>query len=539
MSTQLQFNSDARNKMKAGIDKVADAVKVTLGPKGRNVTIQQNSGQNPFITKDGVTVAQNVRTLSDPYEDSGAQMIKAVARKTAGEAGDGTTTSTVLTQYLITEGMKLVANGANPVELKRGMDNAVADVVANIKLQAKQIANDSQEVLSIATISANNDEEIGKHIADAVLRVGNDGLIQKQESRSTDTFVSVVSGLSIDKGYLSPAFITDKPKAEAILDNPLIMLCPDKLSTFTDILSVMEICTKGSTPDKKRSLLIICSDADSEALSTLSINTVRGNIKACAIRMPGYGGAQKEMLQDIAIQVGGTVIDKDLNMKPKDCTHAWLGSAEKVVVGRDSTTIIGGRGNQLAISERAEELRGIINGTEITAYERPKMEVRLAKLTSGMAVINVGGFSEIEVKEKMDRVDDALCATKAALEEGIVPGGGIAYLKAQNSIGDTSSKSTDEVHGYNLIVESLAAPLIQILKNAGITQSEISSIKYDICTSMAPNFGYNAKTNEYADLLATGVIDPAKVLRVSLENASSVAGMFLTTECAIVEVPEK
>lgn len=530
MSTQLTFGKDAREKMKKGIDIVADAVKVTLGPKGRHVTIQRQNGQPPFITKDGVTVAANIRNLSDPWEDSGAQLIKSVAWKTAAETGDGTTTSTLLTQFLITQGMKLVDEGANPVDLKRGMDKAVKDAVKNINRQAQKITNDSPEVLSIATISANNDAEIGQHIANAVKMVGEDGLINKAESKTSETYVDLVSGLLLDKGWIDQKFVTDKKRDEAVLENPLILMYHKKISVFADIEGVISICMKAQ--GGPRSLLIIAEDVNSDALATVIVNTVRGIIKVCIVKNPGYGASSINLLEDVAVMVGGTVVNEEHGLKLDKVGVAVLGSAEKIIASRTATTIIGGRGSKEKITERTDALRSQLEMGNHSPYEKTQLETRLAKLTNGMAIIYVGAPGDTEAKEKMDRVDDALCATKAALQEGIVPGGGMAYIRAEDGGADIDNE--DEVKGYNLLMSSLSHPLRQIAKNAGLNPDEIINK-----VSKDASIGFNAKTETYEDLMITGVIDPTKVVRVALENANSVAGMFLTTECSMVEVPEK
>ncbi|OSZ82114.1 chaperonin GroL [Chitinophagaceae bacterium IBVUCB1] len=525
MAKQLFFNTDARNKMKRGVDTLADAVKVTLGPKGRNVVIEKKFGA-PSITKDGVSVAKEIE-LEDAIENMGAQMVKEVASKTADVAGDGTTTATVLAQSIIGEGLKNVAAGANPMDLKRGIDKAVATVVENLKKQSEKVGNDNKKIEQVATISANNDSEIGKLIAQAMGKVGNEGVITVEEAKGTETTVDVVEGMQFDRGYLSPYFVTNTEKMQAELQNPYILIYDKKISTLKDILPILE-----STVQSGRPLLIIAEDVDGEALATLVVNKLRGSLKIAAVKAPGFGDRRKEMLQDIAVLTGGTVISEEQGYKLENATIASLGQAESITIDKDNTTIVGGKGEKDGIVARVNQIKAQME-TTTSDYDREKLQERLAKLSGGVAVLYVGASTEVEMKEKKDRVDDALHATRAAVEEGIVPGGGVAYIRSIEALDGMKGDNNDETTGVAIVRRALEEPLRQIVANAGI---EGSIIVQKVKEGKA-DFGFNARTETYENMLAAGVIDPTKVSRVALENAASIASMLLTTECVIADKP--
>src|SRR6201996_3423552 len=527
MSKQLFFNTDARNRMKRGVDVLADAVKVTLGPKGRNVVIEKKFGA-PGITKDGVTVAKEIE-LEDAIENLGAQMVKEVASKTADIAGDGTTTATVLAQAIIGEGLKNVAAGANPMDLKRGIDKAVAAVVANLKKQSEKVGNDNTKIEQIASISANNDNEIGKLIAQAMAKVGNEGVITVEEAKGTETTVEVVEGMQFDRGYLSPYFVTNAEKMLVELQNPYILIYEKKVSTLKDILPILESVVQSGRP-----LLIIAEDVDGEALSTLVVNKLRGSLKIAAVKAPGFGDRRKEMLQDIAALTGGTVISEEQGYKLENTAINALGQAESITIDKDNTTIVGGKGQKDAITARVNQIKSQIEATT-SDYDREKLQERLAKLSGGVAVLYIGAASEVEMKEKKDRVDDALHATRAAVEEGIVPGGGIAYIRAIESLEKLKGANEDETTGIAIVKRAIEEPLRQIGVNSGI---EGSIIVQKVKEGKA-DYGFNARTEQYENLLKAGVIDPTKVTRIALENAASIAGMLLTTECVIADKPKK
>ncbi|WP_372933987.1 chaperonin GroEL [Mariniphaga sediminis] len=526
MAKEIKFNVDARDKLKSGVDQLADAVKVTLGPKGRNVVIEKKFGA-PQITKDGVTVAKEIE-LPDAYENLGAQMVKEVASKTGDDAGDGTTTATVLAQSIITVGLKNVAAGANPMDLKRGIDKAVGQVVSSLADQAQTIGDDYKKIESVAKISANNDEAIGALIAEAMQKVHKEGVITIEESKGTDTYVDVVEGMQFDRGYLSAYFVTDAEKMAAELENPYILIHDKKISTMKDLLPVLE-----ATAQTGRPLMIISEDVDGEALATLVVNRLRGSLKVCAVKAPGFGDRRKEMLEDIAVLTGGSVITEEKGMKLEQATIDMLGEAEKITVDKENTTIVNGSGAQEAIAARVSQIKKQIEATT-SDYDREKLQERLAKLAGGVAVIYVGAASEVEMKEKKDRVDDALSATRAAVEEGIVPGGGVAYLRAIQVLDELKGESEDEQTGIEIVKRAIEEPLRQIVENAGkegaVVVQKVREGKGD--------FGYNARIDEYQNLYETGVIDPAKVARIALENAASIAGMLLTTETVIVEEKE-
>jgi chaperonin GroEL len=526
MAKQLFFNTEARNKMKKGVDVLADAVKVTLGPKGRNVVIEKKFGA-PSVTKDGVSVAKEIE-LEDAIENLGAQMVKEVASKTADIAGDGTTTATVLAQSIINEGLKNVAAGANPMDLKRGIDKAVTTVVENLKTQSQKVGNDNSKIEQVATISANNDSTIGKLIAEAMAKVGNEGVITVEEAKGTDTTVEVVEGMQFDRGYLSPYFVTNTEKMQTELQNPYILIYDKKISTLKDILPILE-----STVQTGRPLLIIAEDVDGEALATLVVNKLRGSLKIAAVKAPGFGDRRKEMLQDIAVLTGGTVISEEQGYKLENASMEYLGQAESITIDKDNTTVIGGKGAKEGITGRVNQIKSQIESTT-SDYDREKLQERLAKLSGGVAVLYVGAASEVEMKEKKDRVDDALHATRAAVEEGIVAGGGVAYIRAIDSIVDLKGDNADENTGIQIVRRSLEAPLRTIVENAGIE----GSIVVQKVREGKADFGFNARTEQYENLLAAGVIDPAKVSRVALENAASIASMLLTTECVVADKPE-
>lgn len=523
MAKEILFTSDAREKLKKGVDELANAVKVTLGPKGRNVIIEKKFGV-PHITKDGVSVAKEIE-LENPYENMGAQMVKEVASKTGDDAGDGTTTATILAQSIITEGLRNLTAGANPMDLKRGIDKAVAKVVESIKAQSQEVGDDYDKIEQVATISANNDIEIGKLITDAMRKVSKDGVITIEEAKSRDTTVSIVEGMQFNRGYLSPYFATDTEKMECEMNNPLILIYDKKISNFKDILSILEMVVQNG-----RSLLIISEDIESDALTTLVVNRLRSQLKICAVKAPGFGDNRKQMLEDIAILTGGVVISEEKGIKLANATAEMLGTCGKIIVTKDNTTIINGNGKKENISQRVSQIKNQMSNTT-SDYDKEKLQERIAKLAGGVAVLYVGASSEVEMKEKKDRVDDALCATRAAIEEGIVPGGGVAYIRAINSLYDLTLSNEDEKTGLNIIKRAIEEPLRQIASNAGKEGAVIVQKVYERTGS----WGYNARKDRYEDLFSEGIVDPAKVTRVALENAASIAGMFLTTECVIVE----
>lgn len=523
MAKEILFNIDARNQLKEGVDALANAVKVTLGPKGRNVIIEKKFGA-PHITKDGVTVAKEIE-LEDPYQNTGAQLVKEVASKTGDDAGDGTTTATVLAQAIVAEGVKNVTAGANPMDLKRGIDKAVAKVVESIKKQAKQVDDNYDSVEQVATVSANNDEVIGKLIADAVRKVSKDGVITIEEAKGTETSIGIVEGMQFDRGYLSPYFVTNTEKMECEMENPYILIYDKKISNLKEFLPILEPAVQSGRP-----LLVIAEDVDSEALTTLVVNRLRSQLKICAVKAPGFGDRRKEMLEDIAILTGGMVISEEKGLKLEQATLEMLGTAERVTISKDNTTIVSGAGESELIKQRCEQIKAQMASTT-SDYDREKLQERLAKLSGGVAVLYVGAASEVEMKEKKDRVDDALCATRAAIEEGIVPGGGVAYIRAIDTLSDLTGDNSDEETGISIIKRAIEEPLRQIVANAG---KEGAVVVQKVREGKA-DYGYNARYDRYENLLAVGVVDPAKVTRVALENAASIAGMFLTTECVIVD----
>ncbi|HPQ99871.1 MAG TPA: chaperonin GroEL [Saprospiraceae bacterium] len=526
MSKQISFNSEAREKLKNGIDALANAVKVTLGPKGRNVVLQKSFGA-PSITKDGVTVAKEIE-LEDPVENMGAQMVKEVASKTADQAGDGTTTATVLAQAMVTAGMKNVTAGANPMDLKRGIDKAVRAVVENLHSSSETIGDDFKKIQQVAAISANNDDEIGSLIADAMKRVSKDGVITVEESKGTDTYVEEVLGMQFDRGYLSPYFVTNTEEMTTEYENPLILIHDKKISNMQDIVPILEKAISSGRP-----LLIIAEDIESQALGVLVVNRLRANLKIVAVKAPGFGDRRKAMLEDIAILTGGTVISEEKGYKLENTELEHLGSCEKITVDKDNTTIVNGHGDESMIKARINQIKQQIE-TTTSDYDREKLQERLAKLSGGVAVLYVGAPTEVEMKEKKDRVDDALHATRAAIEEGIVPGGGVALVRAINALDAVKGANEDEGIGVNIVRKSLEAPLRIIAENAGV---EGSVILQEVRASKGAK-GYNARTGEFEDLKKAGVIDPTKVTRVALENAASIAGMVLTTECVVNDKPE-
>ena len=526
MAKTIKFNTEVRSAMKAGADQLADAVKVTLGPKGRNVVIDKKFGA-PQVTKDGVTVAKEVE-LEDKYENMGAQMVKEVASKTNEQAGDGTTTATVLAQAIINVGLKNVAAGANPMDIKRGIDKAVAAVVEDLKKRSQAVGEDYSKVEQVGTVSANNDAFIGKLIADAMSKVKKDGVITVEEAKGTETEVKVVEGMQFDRGYVSPYFITDGDKMEADLSNAAILITDKKVSAMKDLLPILEpIAREG------RELLIIAEDVDGEALTTLVLNRLRGSLKVAAVKAPGFGDRRKEMLQDIAILTGATVVSEERGFTLENATPDMLGHAEKITITKENTTIVGGKGDKAAIAERAEGIRKQIEKTT-SDYDREKLQERLGKLAGGVAVLYVGAPTEVEMKEKKDRVEDALNATRAAVEEGYLPGGGVAYIRAIDALAGLKGDNEDETTGIRIIERALEEPLRQIAANAG----EEGSVIINKVREGKGDFGYNARTGEFTKLYEAGVIDPTKVARVALENAAGVSGMFLTTECGIVDIPE-
>jgi chaperonin GroEL len=526
MAKEIKFNIEARNLLKEGVDALANAVKVTLGPKGRNVVIDKKYGA-PQITKDGVTVAKEIE-LDDRFANTGAQMVKEVASKTADQAGDGTTTATVLAQSIIDVGLKNVTAGANPMDLKRGIDKAVAAVVASLKKQSQSVGDDITKIEQVASISANNDSNIGKLIAEAMGKVKKEGVITVEEAKGTDTEVKVVEGMQFDRGYISAYFMTDGEKMEAVLENPLILITDKKISTMKDLMPVLEPVAQGG-----RSLLIIAEDVDGEALSTLVVNRLRGTIKIAAVKAPGFGDRRKEMLEDIAILTGGMVISEEKGLKLEGARMDMLGKAEKVTIDKENTTIVNGGGEKKNIDNRVAQIRKQIE-TTTSDYDREKLQERLAKLAGGVAVLYVGAATEVEMKEKKDRVDDALSATRAAVEEGIVPGGGVAYIRAIEALDALKGENDDETTGVLIVKRAIEEPLRQIVENAGVE----GSIVVQKVKEGKADYGYNARTDKYEELYKAGVIDPTKVTRIALENAASIAGMFLTTECALVDKKE-
>ena len=527
MAKDIKFNTEARNLLKSGVDQLANAVKVTLGPKGRNVVIGRKFGA-PQITKDGVSVAKEVE-LEDSLENAGAQLAKSVASKTGDDAGDGTTTATILAQAIVNEGLKNVAAGANPMDLKRGIDKAVNAVVDYIKDNAEVVGDNYDKIEQVATVSANNDPEIGKLLADAMRQVSKDGVITIEESTTRDTNIGVVEGMQFDRGYLSGYFVTDTDKMECVMENPYILIYDKKISNIKDFLPILQPAAESGRP-----LLVIAEDVDSEALTTLVVNRLRAGLKICAVKAPGFGDRRKAMLEDIAVLTGGVVISEDKGLTLDKATLEELGTAKKVTVSKDNTTIVDGAGAKENIKERVAQLKNEIANTK-SSYDKEKLQERLAKLAGGVAVLYVGANSEVEMKEKKDRVDDALCATRAAAEEGVVVGGGTTYIRAQKVLADLKGENADEQTGINIVCCAIEEPLRQIVANAGGE----GAVVVDKVREGEGDYGYNARKDIYEDLRAAGVIDPAKVARVALENAASIAGMFLTTECLIVDKPEK
>ena len=527
MAKDIKFNTDARDLLKQGVDQLANAVKVTLGPKGRNVVIEKKFGA-PQITKDGVTVAKEVE-LEDKFQNTGAQLVKSVASKTGDDAGDGTTTATILTQAIVNEGLKNVTAGANPMDLKRGIDKAVAKVVEHIQANAEVVGDNYDKIEQVATVSANNDPEIGKLLADAMRQVSKDGVITIEESKSRDTSIGVVEGMQFDRGYLSSYFMTDADKMECVMENPYILIYDKKISNLKDFLPILQPAAESGRP-----LMVIAEDVDSEALTTLVVNRLRGGLKICAVKAPGFGDRRKAMLEDIAVLTGGVVISEEKGLKLEQATLDMLGSADKINVTKDNTTIINGHGNKESIKDRVAQIKNEIAATK-SSYDKEKLQERLAKLAGGVAVLYVGANSEVEMKEKKDRVDDALCATRAAIEEGVVVGGGTTYIRAQEALKDLKGDNADEQTGINIVCRAIEEPLRQIVANAGGE----GAVVVNKVREGEGDFGYNARKDVYEDLRAAGVIDPAKVARVALENAASIAGMFLTTECLIVDKPEE
>lgn len=527
MAKEIKFNIQAREELKKGVDELADAVKVTLGPKGRNVIIEKKFGA-PHITKDGVTVAKEIE-LEDPFQNMGAQLVKEVASKTGDDAGDGTTTATVLAQAIVNVGLKNVAAGANPMDLKRGIDKAVAKVVEGIKAQAQEVGDDFEKIESVARISANNDSEIGQLIAEAMKKVKKEGVITVEEAKGTDTTVDIVEGMQFDRGYISPYFVTNTEKMECEMDTPYILIYDKKISALKDMLPVLE-----ATAQTGRPLLIIAEDVDSEALATLVVNRLRGSLKICAVKAPGFGDRRKEMLEDIAVLTGGVVISEEKGLKLESTTIEMLGRAEKITVNKENTTIVNGMGSKDSIAARVAQIKAQIE-TTTSDYDREKLQERLAKLAGGVAVLYIGAASEVEMKEKKDRVDDALSATRAAIAEGIVPGGGVAYIRCIPALDGLKGANEDETTGIEIVKRAIEEPLRQITANAGVEGAVVVQKIKD----GEGDFGYNARTDTYENFFAAGVIDPAKVTRVALENAASIAGMFLTTECVIADKKEE
>jgi chaperonin GroEL len=526
MAKEIKFDIKAREELKKGVDALADAVKVTLGPKGRNVIIEKKFGA-PHITKDGVSVAKEIE-LEDPFQNMGAQLVKEVASKTGDDAGDGTTTATVLAQAIVNVGLKNVAAGANPMDIKRGIDRAVSIVVEGIKSQAQEVGDDFKKIEDVARISANNDEAIGRLIAEAMRKVKKEGVITVDEAKGTETTVDIVEGMQFDRGYISPYFVTDTEKMECVMENPFILLYDKKISNIKDILPVLE-----ATAQSGRGLVIISEDVDQEALATLVVNRLRGSLKVCAVKAPGFGDRRKEMLEDIAILTGGVVVSEEKGMQLANATIDHLGRAEKVTINKENTTIVNGAGNKENIAARVNQIKAQIEHTT-SDYDREKLQERLAKLAGGVAVLHIGAPSEVEMKEKKDRVDDALSATRAAIAEGIVPGGGVAYIRCVKLLDDVKGSNDDETTGIMIIRRAIEEPLRQIVTNAG----EEGAVVVRTVMDGTGDFGYNARTDSYENLMAAGVIDPAKVTRVALENAASIAGMFLTTSCVIADKKE-
>ena len=525
MAKEIKFDIEARDLLKNGVDKLANAVKVTLGPKGRNVVIEKKFGA-PQITKDGVTVAKEVE-LEDHFENTGAQLVKSVASKTGDDAGDGTTTATILTQAIVNEGLKNVTAGANPMDLKRGIDKAVKVVVDYIRESAEQVDDNYDRIEQVAAVSANNDPEIGKLLADAMRKVSKDGVITIEESKSRETSIGIVEGMQFDRGYLSGYFVTDTDKMEAVMENPYILIYDKKISNLKDFLPILQPAAESGRP-----LLVIAEDVDSEALTTLVVNRLRGGLKICAVKAPGFGDRRKAMLEDIAVLTGGLVISEEKGLKLEQATLEMMGTCDKVVVSKDNTTIVNGAGEKQNIADRVAQIKNEIANTT-SSYDKEKLQERLAKLSGGVAVLYVGANSEVEMKEKKDRVDDALCATRAALEEGVVAGGSTTYIRALDALKGLKGDNADEQTGINIVERAIEEPLRQIVINAGgegaVVVQKVREGKGD--------YGYNARTDAFEDMRKAGIIDPAKVARVALENAASIAGMFLTTECLIVEKP--
>ena len=527
MAKIIKYNMEARDLLKQGVDQLANAVKVTLGPKGRNVVIEKKFGA-PVITKDGVSVAKEVE-LEDKFENTGAQLVKSVASKTGDDAGDGTTTATILTQAIVNEGLKNVTAGANPMDLTRGIDKAVNKVVDYSKANAEVVGDNYDKIEQVATVSANNDPEIGKLLADAMRKVSKDGVITVEDSKTRDTTIGVTEGMQFDRGYLSGYFVTDTDKMECVMDDPYILLYDKKISNLKEFLPILQPAAESGRP-----LLVIAEDVDSEALTTLVVNRLRGGLKICAVKAPGFGDRRKAMLEDIAVLTGGVVISEEKGLKLEQATLEMLGTAKKVTVDKENTTIVGGAGNKENIQDRVQQIKNEIANTK-SNYDKEKLQERLAKLAGGVAVLYVGANSEVEMKEKKDRVDDALCATRAATEEGVVVGGGTTYIRAQKELAELKGDNADEQTGINIVRRALEEPLRQIVFNAGGE----GAVVVDKVRQGEGDYGYNARTDTYQDLRAAGVIDPAKVARVALENAASIAGMFLTTECLIVDKPEE
>ena len=526
MAKDIKFNIEARDLLKNGVDQLANAVKVTLGPKGRNVVIEKKFGA-PQITKDGVTVAKEIE-LEDHFENTGAQLVKSVASKTGDDAGDGTTTATILAQAIVNEGLKNVTAGANPMDLKRGIDKAVNTVVDYIKQNAEKVDNNYDKIEQVATVSANNDPEIGKLLAEAFRKVSKDGVITIEESKSRDTHIGVVEGMQFDRGYLSGYFMTDADKMECVMDHPRILIYDKKISNLKDLMPVLQPAAENGMP-----LLIIAEDVDSEALTTLVVNRLRAGLKVCAVKAPGFGDRRKAMLEDIAVLTGGLVISEEKGLKLEQATLDMLGTCDKVVVSKDNTTIVNGAGQKEAIADRVAQIKNEISNTT-SSYDKEKLQERLAKLAGGVAVLYVGANSEVEMKEKKDRVDDALCATRAAIEEGVVAGGGVTYVRALDSLKALKGDNADEQTGINIVERAIEEPLRQIVENAGLE----GSVVVEKVRNQKGDFGYNARKDTYENLRESGIIDPAKVTRVALENAASIAGMFLTTECVICDAKE-
>ena len=525
MAKEIKFDIEARDMLKNGVDKLADAVKVTLGPKGRNVVIEKKFGA-PQITKDGVTVAKEVE-LEDHFENTGAQLVKSVASKTGDDAGDGTTTATILTQAIVNEGLKNVTAGANPMDLKRGIDKAVKVVVDFIKDSAEKVNDNYDKIEQVAAVSANNDPEIGKLLADAMRKVSKDGVITIEESKSRETSIGVVEGMQFDRGYLSGYFVTDADKMEAVMENPYILIYDKKISNLKDFLPILQPAAESGRP-----MLVIAEDVDSEALTTLVVNRLRGGLKICAVKAPGFGDRRKAMLEDIAVLTGGMVISEEKGLKLEQATLEMMGTCDKVVVSKDNTTIVNGAGEKQLIADRVAQIKNEIANTT-SSYDKEKLQERLAKLAGGVAVLYVGANSEVEMKEKKDRVDDALCATRAAIEEGVVAGGSTTYIRALDALKGLKGDNADEQTGINIVERAIEEPLRQIVINAG----EEGAVVVQKVREGKGDYGYNARTGKYEDMRKAGIIDPAKVARVALENAASIAGMFLTTECLIVEKP--